>query len=84
MEDGSLADNPVKGIGTEQITSMMISTPEASIAAVWHKLQSCMFGWAKVTSTSGLKIHQGRKRCLKKEQQGTPAAGQKKSLQRGQ
>lgn len=61
MEDGSLADNPVNDIGTEQTTSMMISIPEALTAK----------GWAKVTYITGLKIHQGRNKYLKKGQQGT-------------
>ncbi|KAK0136753.1 Retrovirus-related Pol polyprotein from type-2 retrotransposable element R2DM [Merluccius polli] len=33
-------------------------------------LQSCICGWTKVTSTAGLKIHQGKKKCLKKVEQG--------------
>src|SRR4029434_11362083 len=36
-----------------------------------YKLQSCICGWEKVTSTRGLKIHQGKKGCLKKGQQGS-------------
>ena len=71
VEDGSLAENMVNDKGTEQTTSMMISIPEASTAAAWHKLQSCICGWAKVTSTTGLKIYQDRKRCLKEGQEGT-------------
>lgn len=31
-----------------------------------HELQNCSCGWSKVTSEKGLKIHQGRKKCLEK------------------
>ena len=31
-----------------------------------RKLQSCICGWKKVTSERGLKIHQGRRKCLSK------------------
>ena len=65
-EDDSSADNPVIDIGTEQTTSLMISIPETATATAGHKLQSCICGWEKVTSTRGLKIHQGKKGCLKK------------------
>ncbi len=68
-EDGSSTDNPVTNIGTEQTTRLMIGTPEAPTAG--HKLQNCVCGWTKVTSTHGLKIHQGKKGCLKKGQQGS-------------
>ena len=70
-EDDSSADNPVIDIGTEQTTSLMISIPETATATAGHKLQSCTCGWEKVTSTRGLKIHQGKKGCLKKGQQGS-------------
>ena len=51
--------------------NMMISIPEASTAAAVYNLQSCICGWAKVTSITSLKLHQGRKRCLKKVRQAT-------------
>ena len=50
---------------------MMISLPEAPTATAGRKLQNCICGWTKVTSTLGLKIHQGKKGCLKKGQQGS-------------
>ena len=34
-----------------------------------NKLQVCPCGWQKVTSVRGLKMHQGRKRCVVKEGQ---------------
>lgn len=70
-EDGSSADNPVMNTGMEQITRLMISIPEAPTVTAGHNLQNCICGWTKVTSTQGLKIHQGKKGCLKKGQQGS-------------
>lgn len=67
-EDDSSADNPATDTGTEQTTSWMISIPEPATAAAEHKLQNYIWGWAKVTSTTGLKIHQDSKGCLKKGQ----------------
>jgi len=34
-----------------------------------NKLQVCPCGWQKITSVRGLKMHQGRKRCVVKEGQ---------------
>ena len=34
-----------------------------------NKLQICPCGWQKVTSVRGLRMHQGRKRCVVKERQ---------------
>ncbi|TWW53622.1 hypothetical protein D4764_0122140 [Takifugu flavidus] len=34
------------------------------------KLQSCICGWKKITSEKGLKIHQGRKKCLRELSEG--------------
>ena len=70
-EDGSSADNPVTNTGTETTTRLMISIPEAPTATAGQTLQNCVCGWTKVTSTHGLKIHQGKKGCLKKGQQGS-------------
>lgn len=70
-EDGSSADNTASNIGTEQTTRLMISIPEAPTATAGPTLQNCVCGWSKVTSTLGLKIHQGKKGCLKKGQQGS-------------
>ena len=64
-EDDSSADDPAKDTGTEKIMNWMISKPEAAAAAVECRLQSCICGWANVTSTKGLKIHQGKKGCQK-------------------
>ena len=50
---------------------MNISIPEAPKSTAGLKLQNCICGWAKVTSIQGLKIHQGRRQCLKKGQQGS-------------
>lgn len=70
-EDDSMADNTVTNPGTNSTTSMMISTiPENPTPAPGKTLQSCICGWAKVTSSAGLKIHQGKKKCLKEVEQG--------------
>ena len=70
-EDGSSADNPVTNTGTEQTTRLMINILEAPTATARRKLQNCVCGWTKLTSTYGLKIHQGKKGCVKKGQQGS-------------
>lgn len=72
VEDGSLTDSLVTNIGMEQTTRLMISKPETQIATAGQKLQNYVCGWKKVTSTRGLQIHQGRKKCLNKvPQQGS-------------
>ena len=70
-EDGSSTDNTVTNTATEQTTRLMISTPEALTATAGRAPQNCVCGWTKVTSTLGLKIHQGKKGCLRKGQQGS-------------
>ena len=70
-EDSSSVDNPLTNIGTKQTMRLMISIPETPTATAGLKLQNCFCGWAKVTSIHGLKIHQGKKGCLKKGQQGS-------------
>ncbi|KAK0148023.1 hypothetical protein N1851_012272 [Merluccius polli] len=48
------------------MTTQKNSTAIDGLAALaGHKLQSCICGWSKITSEKGLKIHQGRKKCLK-------------------
>lgn len=69
MEDDSLVDNPATDIGMEQTMNWMVSILATSRPAARHKLQSCICRWAKITSTIGLRIHQGRKGSLKKGQQ---------------
>ena len=64
-EDDSSVDNTVTDPGTEQTTRKMISTSLDSRAGAKIKLQTCSCGWTKVTTSAGLKIHQGRKKCLK-------------------
>lgn len=44
---------------------------ETPALAAGHTLQSWKCGWTKITSTKGLKIHQGKRRCLRKGEQGT-------------
>ena len=70
-EDDSSVDNTVIDPGTKQTTAKMIGTiPETATSTPGIKLQRCSCGWAKVTSYAGLRIHQGRKKCLKEVGQG--------------
>ncbi|KAL6468443.1 hypothetical protein MHYP_G00241200 [Metynnis hypsauchen] len=46
------------------------ATSASFVTTADHKLQTCSCGWRKVTSFQGLRIHQGKKRCLSKESQG--------------
>ncbi len=43
---------------------------ETTTAAARHSLQVCTCGWAKITSFSGLRIHQGKRGCFRKQRQG--------------
>ncbi len=49
---------------------MISKTVDGLTALAGHKLQSCICGWNKITSEKGLKIHQGRKKCLKESTKG--------------
>lgn len=66
-QDDSLTDHTVVDFGTKTtMTPMMISmASDGGTALSGHKLQSCICGWKKITSEKGLKIHQGRMKCLK-------------------
>lgn len=67
MEDDSSPDITANDLGTNKTTSTMISTiPEKQTPTPGKTHQSCPCGWVKVTSAAGLRIHQGRKRCLKR------------------
>ena len=69
-QDGSTADNMVIDLGMETTTDKESTAHGTSTTAIGHKLQVCICGWNKVTSAMGLKIHQGRKRCLREQRQG--------------
>ena len=65
-EDDSSTDHTVTDPGMETTTSQMISTVVDRVTTLaGHKLQRCICGWEKITSEKGLKIHQGRKKCLR-------------------
>ncbi|KAJ8014489.1 hypothetical protein DPEC_G00040760 [Dallia pectoralis] len=73
-DDDSLTDYMVIDPGTKQTTRMMIiKTPEMTTHTPTPgiKLQSCRCGWTKETSYAGLRRHQGLKKCLLSENQGT-------------
>lgn len=54
--------------GPETTTSK--DTTASPATAADHQLQICSCGWRKATSFQGLRVHQGRKRCLTEERQG--------------
>ncbi|KAE8299863.1 hypothetical protein D5F01_LYC02281 [Larimichthys crocea] len=63
--------------GPETTTSKVSTVQENTTAtssslatAADHKLQICSCGWRKITSFRGLRIHQGKKRCLSEKSQG--------------
>ncbi|KAJ8392682.1 hypothetical protein AAFF_G00073560 [Aldrovandia affinis] len=64
-----MIDNTVTDPGTEMTTNKN-TAHEITTAAAGHKLQVCSCGWEKVTLAKGLKIHQGKKRCLREQRQG--------------
>ena len=68
-EDDSSADYTVTNPGLAMTTAENIGTPSA-VSAAGQELQVCVCGWSKVTSRKGLKIHQGRKKCLQDTRQG--------------
>lgn len=69
-EDDSSADYTETDPGMNKTTRIRTSiTPEVK-AQPGPKLQRCNCGWAKVTSLAGLRIHQGRKKCLKAMERG--------------
>ena len=63
-QDGSPTDHTATDPGTETTTIKKNTAHETTATAAGHTLQLCICGWEKVTSARGLKIHQGRKRCL--------------------
>lgn len=67
VEDVSSADNPVTDadMNMHQKIGMALTT-----SAVGQELIICNCGWSKVTSIRGLKIHQGRMKCLKEMRPG--------------
>jgi hypothetical protein len=70
-EDDSSVDHTVTDPGMETTMNQMFSTGIDGVTALaGHKLQSCICGWKKITSEKGLKIHQGRKKCLREPSEG--------------
>ncbi len=62
-QEDSQTDPPVMTLGMD-MTSKEGSSKTLEKLAAGHVLQTCVCGWAKVTSTHGIKVHQGRKKCL--------------------
>ncbi|KAL1263729.1 hypothetical protein QQF64_006468 [Cirrhinus molitorella] len=71
VEDDSSVDHTVIDPGTETTMNQMFSTGvDGETVLAGHKFQNCICGWKKITSEKGLKIHQGRKKCLRKPSEG--------------
>ncbi len=68
-EDDSPIDNPVIDPGMNTTTNQIIGMAHIA-STVRQELQICSCGWSKVTSIRGLKIHQGRMKCLKEVRPG--------------
>uniref|UniRef100_A0A3B1K6T8 Reverse transcriptase domain-containing protein n=1 Tax=Astyanax mexicanus TaxID=7994 RepID=A0A3B1K6T8_ASTMX len=69
LEDDSQADNMVTDSGTDMTTRSGLSI-EAGGMVSGKELLTCVCGWSKVTSVRGLRIHQGKMRCLSEGVQG--------------
>ena len=70
-EDDSSADHMVTDLAMETTTNQICSTLIDGVTALaGHELRSCICGWKKITSERGLKIHQGRKKCLRELSEG--------------
>ena len=70
-EDDSLMIDTVIDPGTDLTMSRENMLVEATSSDVSGKeRQVCVCGWQKVTNLKGLRIHQGRKRCLVERTQG--------------
>ena len=72
-EDDSTLDNTVNDLGTETDMSMESTSQKTSSRSAVSKdmeLQVCVCGWSKATTVRGLKIHQGRMKCLREKGQG--------------
>lgn len=71
VQDDSLADHLVTDHGTETTMNPMIGMAvDGAIVQEGHSLQSCICGWKKITSEKGLRIHHGRKKCLREFNKG--------------
>lgn len=69
-EDDSSTDYTVTDPGKNRTTTKRIISTALTSSAARQELQTCSCGWSKVTSTRGLKIHQGRMKCLKEARSG--------------
>lgn len=81
-EEDSSADNmvlsrPETTTNTDSTVQENTVVTSAPTGAADHKLQTCTCGWRKITSHLGLRIHQGKKRCLREERIGSGAVEKK-------
>ncbi len=70
VEDDSLTDYTATNPRTDKTTRKEI-TAQTATSNTEKALQICPCGWKKITSVKGLKIHQGKKRCLVEGELGT-------------
>lgn len=68
-EDSSADIGPETTLSKSIMQESATAIVTATAATAGHKLQICACGWRKVTSQLGLRIHQGKKRCLREERQ---------------
>lgn len=71
VQDDSSVDYMVNDPGQALTMRTRNATVRKDSTEQGPMLQRCRCGWAKVTSLNGLRIHQGRKKCLKPDVQGT-------------
>ncbi|KAL7877268.1 hypothetical protein SRHO_G00039130 [Serrasalmus rhombeus] len=70
-KDDSLMDLTATDNGMERtMRNVISSTVDKRVPVPELTLQSCICGWKKVTTSKGLKIHQGWKKCLKEPSEG--------------
>lgn len=53
-----------------ETTTSKNTAHESTTTAAGQALQVCLCGWSKITSARGLKIHQGKRGCLRQQKQG--------------
>lgn len=70
-QDGSLIDHTATDPGTETTMIKKNTAHEKATTAAGHTLQVCSCGWESLPTARGLRIHQGRKKCLREQRQET-------------
>ena len=71
VEDNSLTDHTANDPEMEMTKRKASTIQEANTTESDKKLQVCLWSWRKITVAKGLKIHQGKKKCLIEIKQGS-------------